>query len=517
MEKLDTPPRKKSGWKIWWILLLVVCFFFSAAAGVILASSNLFDLKKDPIQPIERMNFDTELIKARDKSTVLIMGVDVRKDDTGRSDTMMVATVDPKFDRASLMSIPRDTRVRIYGYGFDKINAAFAYGGEPLAEKTVENFLGIDIDHYIIVDVKSFVKIIDAIGGIDINVEKRMKYEDPWDDNGGLYINIFPGKQHMDGKKAVTYVRYRDSEGDIGRIERQQKFIQACMDKVMSPSFIPRIPAVIREVSDAIDTDMTVRQLMELAGALKAAKENGLETDMVPGYPLYIDNISYWIPYVDELQYSMARLLDVSVDSKIKQRAENLASEYNDSIPSNARSVPDTAEPLDDDYDPHLTYENAHRPSYDDTPSQEENYSAPAYNDYPEENYSEPAYNDYPEENYSTPSYDDTPSREENYSEPTYDYYPEENYSEPAYNDYREENYSEPAYNDYHEENYSEPTYDDRYEENYSEPTYDNGYEENYSEQSYDDSPGEYGYQDEMPGEYYYDAPARDETLEREF
>ena len=327
MDNLETPPKKKSGHKIWLVLLLVVCFFMSAAAGVMLASSNLFDLKKDPIQPIERMNFDTELIKARDKSTVLIMGVDVRKDDTGRSDTMMVATVDPKYDRASLMSIPRDTRVRIYGYGFDKINAAFAYGGEPLAEKTVENFLGIDIDHYIIVDVKSFVKIIDAIGGIDINVEKRMKYEDPWDDNGGLYINIFPGRQHMDGKKAVTYVRYRDSEGDIGRIERQQKFIQACMDKVMSPSFIPRIPAVIREVFDAIDTDMTVRQLMELAGALKAAKENGLETDMVPGYPLYIDDVSYWIPYVDELQYSMARLLDVSVDSKIRQRAENLASE----------------------------------------------------------------------------------------------------------------------------------------------------------------------------------------------
>ncbi len=484
MDNFDKPPRKKSGWKIWLILFLVFCFFISAAAGAILASSNLFDLKKDPIQPIERMNFDTELIKGRDKSTVLIMGVDIRKGDTGRSDTMMVATVDPKFDRASIMSIPRDTRVRIYGYGFDKINAAFAYGGEPLAEKTVENFLGVDIDHYIIVDVKSFVKIIDAIGGIDINVEKRMKYEDPWDDNGGLYINIFPGRQHMDGKKAVTYVRYRDSEGDIGRIERQQKFIQACMDKVMSPSFIPRIPAVIREVADAIDTDMTVRQLMELAGALKAAKDNWLETDMVPGYPLYIDNISYWIPYVDELQYSMARLLDVSVDSKIKRRAENLASEYNDSIPAGARAVPDTVEPLDDDYDPRLTYENAHHPSYDETPSYEENYSEPSYDD-------TPSY----EENYSEPSYDDTPSREENYSEPSYD--------------------DTSSY----EENYSEPSYDDTssYEENYSEPSYEENYSDDYAEPQNDDSPGEYGYYDEVPGEYYYDAPARDENLEREY
>ena len=342
------------------------------------------------------------------------------------------------------------------------------------------------LNHYIIVDVKSFVKIIDAIGGIDINVEKRMKYEDPWDDNGGLYINIFPGKQHMDGKKAVTYVRYRDSEGDIGRIERQQKFIQACMDKVMSPSFIPRIPAVIREVFDAIDTDMTVRQLMELAGALKAAKENGLETDMVPGYPLYIDDVSYWIPYVDELQYSMARLLDVSVDSKIRQRAENLASEYSESIPSNARQIPDTAEPIGE----------YRRQNYDDSPS--ENYSEPTYDDTP----SQPDY--YEEPSHQSDYYEETPSQPDYYEEPSPqpDYY-EETPSQP---DYYEEPSPQP---DYYEETPSQPSY----EENYSEPSYDD-----YAEPQSDDMPGEYRY-DDSPGEYGYydDAPTRDETLEREF
>ena len=102
------------------------------------------------------------------------MGVDVREDDVGRSDTLMVATVDPHTDQTTLLSIPRDTRVRIYGYGFDKINAAYAYGGEPLTEKTVENLLGIDIDHYVMINVRSFVKIIDAIGGVDIYVPKRM-------------------------------------------------------------------------------------------------------------------------------------------------------------------------------------------------------------------------------------------------------------------------------------------------------------------------------------------------------
>ena len=170
------------------------------------------------------------------------MGVDERDDDVGRSDTLMVATLDPKKDQAALMSVPRDTRVKIKGHGWDKINAAYAYGsakggpeaGEKLAQRTVEDFLGVNMDHYVVVNIQAFQKIIDAIGGIDIDVEKRMYYEDPWDDDGGLIIDLQPGMQHMDGKTAVTYVRYRDEEGDIGRIKRQQKFMKACMDKVTS-------------------------------------------------------------------------------------------------------------------------------------------------------------------------------------------------------------------------------------------------------------------------------------------
>ena len=349
MAELETnyPPRKqKQKRRVWPMVLLAICFLGAAIAGAMVASSDLGlgDPKHNPINQLERENKETELIKVKDKTTILIMGVDVREDDVGRSDTMMIATVDPKLDKASLLSVPRDTRVRIAGYGFDKINAAYAYGGEPLSEKTVENLLGIDIDHYVIVNTKSFVKIIDAIGGIDIDVEKRMYYEDPWDDNGGLLIDLYPGMQHMDGETAVTYVRYRDSEGDIGRIHRQQKFMEACMDKIVSPDIITRIPAVVREIVDAIETDMTFRQLLEIAGALKVAQQNGLATEMVPGYPLYIDGISYWMPDVEELRYAVAAGLGVSVDSDIKQRAEKTASEYNQSIPSTAGEIPEYGE-----------------------------------------------------------------------------------------------------------------------------------------------------------------------------
>ena len=434
MENESTPRQEKKKRRIWPAVLLVLCFLASAAAGALLASSGLFDLdlKKNPIQQIDRINRDTELIKAQDKTTILIMGVDVRHDDRGRSDTMMVATIDPKSDSASLLSVPRDTRVRIYGYGYDKINAAFAYGGEPLAERTVENFLGIDIDHYVIIDVNSFVKIIDAIGGIDINVEKRMKYEDPWDDNGGLVINLFPGLQHMDGKTAVTYVRYRDSEGDIGRIKRQQKFMAACMDKIMSPSFIPRIPAVLREVVDAVDTDMTTRQLLELAGSLQSAQQNGLETDMVPGYPLYIEGISYWIPDIEELQYAMATGLGVNVDSRLKNRVRRIADEYSESLPENFRN----SRRSNSD-----TENNSRRSNYDT-----ENNNSGRSN-YDEESYTSNR-SSYDTENNSRRSNYDT---ESNSSRSSYD---EESYT-PNRSNYDEENYtpSRPTY-----ESYSPPT-----------------------------------------------------------
>ena len=372
-----------------------------------LASSGLFDSggKQNQISKSDRENRETQLIKAKDKTTILVLGVDIREDDVGRSDTMMIATVDPKFDQASLLSVPRDTRVRITGHGFDKINAAFAYGGEPLSEKTVENFLGIDIDHYVIINTKSFVKIIDAIGGLDIDVEKRMYYEDPWDDDGGLIIDLYPGMQHMDGKTAVTYVRYRDSEGDIGRIHRQQKFMEACMDKIVSPEIVTKIPAVVREVLEAIETDMTFRQLLEVAGALKAAQANGLQTEMVPGYPLYIDGISYWIPDLEELRFAMAAGLGVDVDSDMRKRVEKDASDYHESIPSTAGEIPADGENIGK---PVRNSRTSDRDSYTRR-NYEENYNRRTQENYSERgSYETRRDYDEPQNNYDRPSQNDS-------------------------------------------------------------------------------------------------------------
>ena len=322
--------KKKTNWLP--IVLLVLAFIVAAAAGAIFASSSLFDEK-----PVAKK---TEMMASGDKTVVMLMGVDEREGDVGRSDTLMIATLDPKKKKAAILSIPRDTRVKIQGHGFDKINAAYAYGGYKLTQSTVENLLGVEMEHYVLINVNAFTKIIDAIGGVDINVEKRMYYEDPWDDNGGLVINLYPGQQHMDGKTAITYVRYRDEEGDIGRIARQQKFMQAVMDKLTSPAIIPRIPAIISEVVDCIDTDLSVKQMIEFMSALKDAQSRGLQTEMLPGKPMYIGGISYWLPDLSKLRTTIANTLDVEISSSLRSATEREMLEYESSIPDDAQEIP---------------------------------------------------------------------------------------------------------------------------------------------------------------------------------
>lgn len=313
------------------MFLLLCAFAIAAVAGALFASSVLFD---KPAKP-EKAN----LMTAKDKIIVMIMGVDEREGDVGRSDTLMIATLDPKKKKAALLSIPRDTRVKIKGYGFDKINAAYAYGGYELTQDTVEDLIGVHMEHHILINIKSFKKIIDAIGGVDINVEKRMYYEDVWDDDGGLLIDLQPGLQHMDGDTAITYVRYRDEEGDIGRIRRQQKFMQAVMDKVTSPAIIPRIPSIIKEVVGSVQTDLSVKQLIEFATSLKDAQKSGLQAEMLPGKPMYIDGVSYWIPDLGKLRTTVANTLDTTLDKNLRDDLAEDTREYEESIPNNAREL----------------------------------------------------------------------------------------------------------------------------------------------------------------------------------
>ena len=325
--------KKNKSSYVKYILILVVVFILSGMVGAFFANA-LVDNKPD-------YNEDDKkgMLVAKDKATVMIMGVDERADDVGRSDTLMIATLDPDKNQAALLSVPRDTRVKIKGHGFDKINAAYAYGGRKLTQETIESLLNTHIDHYIKINVHGFTKIIDALGGIDIDVEKRMYYEDPWDDDGGLYIDLQPGMQHMDGKTAITYVRYRDEEGDIGRIKRQQNFMKAVMDKLVSPTIIPKLPAIVSAVSDSVETDMSVSEILSFLGTLQDAKDNGLKSEMLPGKPVYIEGISYWVPDISKTRQILANILGIKINQSITTSIHEDNIEYEESIPDNAVEV----------------------------------------------------------------------------------------------------------------------------------------------------------------------------------
>ena len=279
------------------------------------------------------------------KVNILVLGVDERSDDKGRSDTMFVVTVDSNTKEVSLLSVPRDTRVKIPGFGWDKINHAYAEGGVKLSRRAVEDLLGIPIDYYAVVNFAGFNKIVDAVGGVTINVPKRMYYEDPYDK---LVIDFKAGVQRLDGKEAIKYVRYRGEEGDIGRNERQQEFMKAMLKEVTSPAVIVRIPAIVREMNAMLDTDLSQAEMLNLAKLLSDAYKQGLKTDTVPGRPGFIKEISYWLPDIVALREHTLQSQKVAMDDKQLAIAEKLSDEYERSIPKemNVAEVPKALQPV---------------------------------------------------------------------------------------------------------------------------------------------------------------------------
>ena len=263
------------------------------------------------------------------KKNIVVMGCDIRKDDAGRSDTLFVVMLDKSKKNAALLSVPRDTRVKIKGHGWDKINAAFAYGGQKLTRETVQDFLGIKLNNYVVVDFQGFKGLVDAVGGVDINVEKRMYYYDPYD---GFEIDLRPGMQHMDGKTAMQYVRYRDEEGDIGRIRRQQKFLMALYKHIASKNIIAKIPGISKQIMSMVKTDLSLKEMVELGNVMRdMVEKDGLKMSMVPGEPEYIDGISYWIPDIPKMRQKMADMQGVKISEKFNENTKKLEQEYKNS------------------------------------------------------------------------------------------------------------------------------------------------------------------------------------------
>lgn len=244
---------------------------------------------------------------------ILLLGVDSNGPNTlpfsgVRSDTMIILNVDTRGKSVNAISIPRDSKVYLAeDHGVQKINAAYALGGIDLTKKTIEETLGIKIHNYIIVNAEGVRQLIDAIGGVPIYIDQRMKYDDY---SAKLHINFDKGDYVLNGAEAEEYLRFRkDFLGDIGRVHRQQKFIKALMEKVKSPDTLKKIPEVLKIASLYTRTDLNLYQMSQYAALARDIDLNKVEFVTLPGGPNKKGIISYWILDPEKTQQVINRLI----------------------------------------------------------------------------------------------------------------------------------------------------------------------------------------------------------------
>ncbi len=232
------------------------------------------------------------------RMNVLLMGVDSNGRGTQRftgtrSDSMILVSLDPEAKKVGMISIPRDSRLKLAGeHGVDKINAAHAFGGPKLSVETVEENFNVPIDHYMVIDVQGLRKVFEVLGPIEVVVEKRMHYND-W--AGGLHVALEPGVHRLTPVQAEEYVRYRhDARGDIGRTERQQWFLRALANKFKEPSVILKLPDLFRLANQYVVTDLSAEEMAKIATFGKDIKANQIVSATLPGHATCIHGGSYW-------------------------------------------------------------------------------------------------------------------------------------------------------------------------------------------------------------------------------
>ena len=254
---------------------------------------------KSENQGIQSEEIEGEVEEATGEFIGLLIGVDgselnSKEEETFRTDTIILGKVNFDTGKIDMLSIPRDTRVSINGY-MDKINHAYAYGEEELTIKTIEEFLDIEIDHYVKVDFEVVQQMIDIIGGIELDVPNRMYYSDPYA-TPPLLIDLQPGIQTLDGKQAHDFLRFRSyPDGDIGRVKNQQYFMKEFIKQTLKPSNLLKIDKLVKAYYDNIDTDLTLKETLKYAWSAKKLDTNNIHTEMIPGTDDVIDGISYWI------------------------------------------------------------------------------------------------------------------------------------------------------------------------------------------------------------------------------
>jgi polyisoprenyl-teichoic acid--peptidoglycan teichoic acid transferase len=340
---LKKQPKKKKlnkGKAILVGLGLVSVSLVSAVVGAFLAVavSDVPLLKQAELSQEEQQVFsETEMVAAQNLNlpelkrpvNILLLGIKVVRSDlenkgipfekqdvgydhlvnsfNGLSDSMLLLRFDPEKEKVSVLSIPRDTRVKIRGYGVRKINHANDYGGPALTTKVASELLGgVKIDRYVRVNVQGVEKLIDALGGVTVDVPKDMKYNDF---SQHLYIDLKKGVQHLDGDKALQFLRFRyDEYGDISRVQRQQMLMRSAVEQTLKPATIVKIPKILSVIQSHLDTNLTVRELMALSNFASKTDRSNIQMMMLPGdFNDPNERVSYWVPNDNKIHKLMTQ------------------------------------------------------------------------------------------------------------------------------------------------------------------------------------------------------------------
>ncbi|MDQ0339882.1 LCP family protein required for cell wall assembly [Caldalkalibacillus uzonensis] len=313
------------------VTILIILISFLVYAGYI--GSKIF-LSWYKIQSLDDdfSYHDDKITKHKDYEafTMLIMGVDNEGGQfVGRSDVLMVAVFNPNTQKISLLSIPRDTYTEIAGKGvYDKINHAYA-SGIKTAIKTVEKFLDIHIDYWVVVNFDGFRDFIDVLGGLEIEIERDMYYH-IWAENST--IDLKKGKRMLNGEETLHYVRFRaDAEGDFGRNRRQQQVIRAVLDQTLDMRTVTKVADILDVVGENVRTNTPATEILSMVKQFSSLSGDDVETISFKVDVGSIDGISY--VFVDEeeqyrIQKELKQRLEPSMVTETKQSEQSQGENY---------------------------------------------------------------------------------------------------------------------------------------------------------------------------------------------
>lgn len=318
-----TKRKSKTRRKFYYTLLIVSMLVVSA--GIVFAINLSIGTKNAMTQIYEPLEGDTEKgsettdkfnnAKAEDSAfTILVAGIENQeKAKYGRSDVLMVVTVNPKTGKISMLNIPRDTRIYISKMGYeDKINHAYANGGINYTVPTVEELLDIKIDYYVSTDFKGFEDIVNTVGGVDVEVPFTFKAQLTESLKWKTYTK---GPMYLNGNEALAYVRMRkkDPQGDAGRNIRQKDVIKAVIDKATSLSSITKLDDMIKDVGNNVKTNIPSSEYFGLIKMYQKIKDNPIEQLVLEGYDDRLNGVSYFFIKEDSLE-EVKKQLQLNLD-----------------------------------------------------------------------------------------------------------------------------------------------------------------------------------------------------------